>query len=68
MNNLENFWGVLIFIMLRVFYIFLILYELILGSWFTFARAYVQFRGSEFHTMNERFWQSQEQRRAKAQR
>jgi len=31
-------------------------------------RAYVQFRGSEFHTMNERFWQSQEQRRAKAQR
>ena len=29
-------------------------------------RAYVQFRGSEFHTINERFWQSQEQRRAKA--
>jgi len=31
-------------------------------------RAYVQFRGSEFHTRNARFRQLQEQRRAKAQR
>jgi hypothetical protein len=31
-------------------------------------RAYVQFRGSEFHTRNARFQQPQEQRRAKAQR
>ena len=30
--------------------------------------AYVQFRGSEFHTRNARFRQPQEQRRAKAQR
>jgi len=30
--------------------------------------AYVQFRGSEFHTRNSRSWQLQEQRRAKAQR
>jgi hypothetical protein len=29
-------------------------------------RAYVQFRGSEFHTRNARFRQPQEQRRAKA--
>jgi len=28
--------------------------------------AYVQFRGSEFHTRNARFWHPQEQRRAKA--
>jgi len=33
------------------------------GGW-----AYVQFRGSEFHTRNARFRQPQEQRRAKAQR
>jgi len=32
-----------------------------LGKW-----AYVQFRGSEFHTRNARFRQPQEQRRAKA--
>ena len=31
-------------------------------------RAYVQFRGSEFHTRNALFRQLQEQRRAKAQR
>ena len=31
-------------------------------------RAYVQFRGSEFHTRNARFRQPQEQRRAKAHR
>ena len=31
-------------------------------------RAYVQFRGSEFHTSNARSRQLQEQRRAKAQR
>jgi len=30
--------------------------------------AYVQFRGSEFHTRNAQFRQLQEQRRAKAQR
>jgi hypothetical protein len=30
------------------------------------GRAYVQFRGSEFHTRNVRSWQLQEQRRAKA--
>jgi len=30
--------------------------------------AYVQFRGSEFHTRNARFRQLQEQRRAKAHR
>jgi hypothetical protein len=30
--------------------------------------AYVQFRGSGFHTRNARFRQLQEQRRAKAQR
>ena len=29
-------------------------------------RAYVQFRGNEFHTRNARFRQPQEQRRAKA--
>jgi len=43
-----------------------------MGSWITFAIghrwAYVKFRGSEFHTRNARFWQPQEQRRAKAQR
>jgi hypothetical protein len=31
-------------------------------------RAYVQFRGSEFHTRNVRSRQLKEQRRAKAQR
>ena len=34
----------------------------------TTAGAYVQFRGSEFHTRNARSRQLQEQRRAKAQR
>ena len=32
------------------------------------CRAYVQFRGNEFHTRNARSRQLQEQRRAKAQR
>jgi len=34
--------------------------------WGANTRAYVQFRGSEFHTRNAQFRQLQEQRRAKA--
>ena len=42
--------------------------EKVLPKYLCYGRAYVQFRGSEFHTRNARSWQLQEQRRAKAQR